>query len=446
MATQQTTTLRDITTVIQSSFQEFFSRSSSAGIVILISTAIAMIWVNSPFGASYFDLLHSEVMLEAFGSHLHFSIEHAVNDGLMVIFFLVVGLEIKREVLVGELSSPRKALVPMIAALFGMIVPGGIYAAFNIGTPDIDGWGIPVATDIAFALGILALLGDRVPLALKVFLAALAIVDDLLAVLIIAVFYTSSLNFMALGAAAILIVILYTGNRLGVQNVKYYVFFGILLWVAVLYSGIHATIAGVLLALTIPADARLDAASFTSRARSLVDRISKKVETDEDMGEQLDQVHALEDMCEAVQSPLARMEHGLSGYVSFLIMPVFALANAGVRLDPALLTEMTSPVALGIILGLFIGKQFGVSFAVWAAVKLGIADLPDKVTMKQIYGVGVLCGIGFTMALFVGNLAFPGSQSLDIAKLSILIGSAISAIAGSIMLRAWLPSGKGASA
>lgn len=443
---QQTTTLRDITTVIQSSFQEFFSRSSSAGIVILISTAIAMLWVNSPFGASYFDVLHGEVMLEAFGSSLHFSIEHAVNDGLMVIFFLVVGLEIKREILVGELSTPRKALVPMIAALFGMIVPGSIYAVLNLGTPDIHGWGIPVATDIAFALGILALLGDRVPLALKVFLAALAIVDDLLAVLIIAVFYTSSLNFMALGAAAIVLVILYTGNRLGVQNVKYYVFFGVLLWIAVLYSGVHATIAGVLLALTIPADARLDAASFTSRARSLIDRISKKVETDEDMGEQLDQVHALEDMCEAVQSPLARMEHGLSGYVSFLIMPVFALANAGVRLDPSLLTELSSPVGLGIILGLFIGKQFGVSFAVWAAVKLGIAELPDKVSMKQIYGVGVLCGIGFTMALFVTNLAFPGSESLDIAKLSVLVGSAISAIIGSIMLRAWLPTREGATA
>lgn len=440
------TSLRNITTVIQSSFQEFFSRSSSAGIVILISTAIAMLWVNSPLGESYFHLLHEHVQVQLFDWSFGFSVEHFVNDGLMVIFFLVVGLEIKREILVGELSSTRKAMLPMIAALFGMIGPGAIFAAFNLGTPTVHGWGIPVATDIAFALGILALLGDRVPLALKVFLAALAIVDDLLAVLVIALFYTSALNYTALALAALLLVILYGGNRLGVKTVKFYGFFGLLLWIAVLYSGIHATIAGVLLALTIPAEARLDTSVFTSRARALIDRISKRVESDEDEGAQLDQVHALEDMCEAVQSPLSRMEHGLSGWVSFVIMPVFALANAGVRLDPSLLTEMSSPVGLGIILGLFVGKQIGVSFAVWLSVKLGIAEVPDRVSMRQIYGVGVLCGIGFTMALFVANLAFPASHALDISKLSVLVGSAISAIVGSVMLRTWLPASKAATA
>ncbi len=440
------TNLRTITTVIQSSFQEFFSRSSSAGIVILISTAIAMLWVNSPMGESYFHLLHEHVNVQLFDWSFGFTVEHFVNDGLMVIFFLVVGLEIKREILVGELSSTRKAMLPMIAALFGMIGPGAIFVAFNLGSPTVHGWGIPVATDIAFALGILALLGNRVPLALKVFLAALAIVDDLLAVLVIALFYTSALNYTALAAGALLVVILYGGNRLGIKTVKFYGFFGLLLWIAVLYSGIHATIAGVLLALTIPAEARLDTSVFTSRARALIDRISKRVESDEEEGAQLDQVHALEDMCEAVQSPLARMEHGLSGWVSFVIMPVFALANAGVRLDPSLLTEMGSPVGLGIILGLFIGKQVGVSFAVWLSVRLGIAELPDRVSMRQIYGVGVLCGIGFTMALFVANLAFPASHALDVSKLSVLVGSAISAIIGSLMLRAWLPAPKGASA
>jgi len=439
------TNLRDITTVIQSSFQEFFSRSSSAGIVILISTALAMLWVNSPFGGSYHELVHQHGVISFFGLEARFTFEQFVNDGLMVIFFLMVGLEIKREILIGELSTSRKAALPMIAAAFGMIFPGFIYAAFNWGTPEVRGWGVPVATDIAFALGILALLGNRVPLGLKVFLAALAIVDDLLAVLVIAIFYTAQLNLMALGLAFIILVVLYSANRLGIHSVGFYAVMGIFLWIAVLYSGVHATIAGVLLAMTIPASARLDTASFTSRARSLIDRISKASESDKDEGDKMDMVNALEDISEAVQSPLSRMEHGLSFYVSFLIMPIFALVNAGVHIDPKLMMDLMSPVALGIALGLFVGKQIGVTLAVWASVKLGIAELPKQVTMKQIYGVAALCGIGFTMALFVANLAFPQGEALSAAKLSVLLGSTLSAIFGSIALRFWLPKAKTAS-
>jgi Na+:H+ antiporter, NhaA family len=431
--------LKEITTVIQSSFQEFFSRSSSAGIVILIATAIAMLWVNSPFGSTYDDLVHQHGVFSFMGIEVAFTFEKFVNDGLMVIFFLLVGLEIKREIMIGELSSRRKAALPLVAAAFGMIVPGLIFAAYNWGTPEIRGWGIPVATDIAFALGILALLGSRVPMGLKVFLAALAIVDDLLAVLIIAVFYTADLNMMALGAAGLILVILYGGNQLGVHTTRFYAFFGFLLWIAVLYSGVHATIAGVLLAMTIPVQARLDPISFTKKARSLIDRISKAVETEEDEGKRMDMVNALEDISEGVQSPLSRMEHGLSFYVSFLIMPIFALANAGVHIRPELLGELLSPVGLGIALGLFVGKLTGVTLSVYGAVKLKIAELPRNVTMKQIFGVAALCGIGFTMALFVANLAYSGSEALNISKLSVLLGSTVSAVVGSIYLRMWLP-------
>ena len=436
---QQPPIIRDITQVIQTSFQSFFRSSAAGGIVILAATAIALIWVNSPFGSSYTSIVHDHGSVHFFGVHVSFTFEQFVNDGLMVIFFLMVGLEIKREMLIGELSTTRKATLPMVAAAFGMIVPGAIFAALNMGGPDIRGWGVPVATDIAFALGILALLGDQVPIGLKVFLAALAIVDDLLAVLIIAIFYTAELNVLALSAAGIILALLYGGNRIGIQSVRFYGFLGFFLWVAVVYSGIHATIAGVLLALTIPADAKLNAKDFTDRARSLIDRIARKTETDEEEGHQMDYVNALEDISEAVQSPLARMEHGLSAPVSFIILPIFALVNAGVRFDPSVISEMFSPLALGIMLGLFVGKQVGVTASVWLSVKLGIAELPRNVNMRLIYGVAALCGIGFTMALFVANLAFDSPESLGIAKLSVIIGSTLSALIGSIALKIWLP-------
>ena len=432
-------TILVFTDAIQSTFSEFFRRSSSAGIVILAATAIAMLWVNSPFGDQYHALLDEHVKIDFFALHTNFTIEQFVNDGLMVIFFMVVGLEIKRELLVGELASAKKAALPMVAALFGMIVPAAIYAYFNFGTEAIRGWGVPVATDIAFALGILALFGKRVPLGLKVFLAALAIVDDLLAVLIIAVFYTADLNVAALGVAAITLVVLYVGNRLGVHTVKFYAIMGFVLWVAILYSGIHATIAGVLLALTIPAEARLNVDLFTKRARSLVTKIDNDTTNDQEEGVQADAIHNLEHMCEEVQSPLARIEHGLSHYVSFLVMPIFAFANSGVHLEASVMSQMGSPSALGIIFGLFIGKQIGVTAAVWASIKLGIAEMPTRVNLKMVYGVSLLCGIGFTMALFVGHLAFPTDEMLSVAKLSILIGSGISALGGAIALFVWLP-------
>ncbi len=437
-ASTNTTNTRSITEVIQSTFQEFFQKSSSAGITILAFTAIAMIWVNSPLGDVYHEFLHQHINVTLATLELKFTFEHFVNDGLMVVFFLVVGLEIKREILVGELSSPRKAALPMIAAIAGMIGPAAIYLMFNAGTDAARGWGVPVATDIAFALGILALLGDRVPLGLKVFLAALAIVDDLLAVLVIAIFYTSTLNLPMLGAAAALLVVLFAGNRLGIQSIRFYGIVGFFLWVSVLFSGVHATIAGVLLALTIPSRSRIDVAGFTKRIDRLQTKLAQADRPEVAEADRLDVVHAIEDACEKVQSPLHRIEHGLQPWVSFMIMPIFALVNAGIPLNMEMVSHLTSPIALGVALGLFFGKQFGVFAAVWASVKFKIAELPENVSFKQIYGVAILCGIGFTMALFVANLAFLTPEQLDMSKLSIIIGSTISAVFGSLWLRSTL--------
>lgn len=427
--------LSSITSTIQSSFVEFFQRSTSTGIIILVASALALLWTNSPFHASYEALKHQPISVVLSTLHLEFSFEHFVNDGLMVLFFLVVGLEIKRELLVGELSSRRTAMLPFIAAFFGMVVPAAVYLAFNAGTDAARGWGVPVATDIAFALGILALLGDRIPLGLRVFLAALAIVDDLLAVLVIAIFYTASLNVGMLLIAAAITALLFIGNRMRVISLWFYGLLGVALWVAVLFSGIHATIAGVVLAMCIPATSRIDRVSFFQRSRELITRITQRADSNEDEGEQLDAIHALERMCEHAQSPLHRIEHGLGTFVSFVIMPVFALVNAGIVIDTSLVSSLTSSVGLGVILGLFIGKQVGISIAVALSVKLGIASMPRGVRPVHMYGVALLCGIGFTMALFVANLAFIDPAHLDVAKLSILVGSAVSAIAGAIVLR-----------
>jgi NhaA family Na+:H+ antiporter len=418
---------------IVTTFQEFVRSSASAGIIIVACTAIALLWINSPFSASYHALLATPLHITVDTFHLDFTIEHFVNDGLMVIFFLVVGLEIKRELLVGELSSRKKAMLPMIAAVSGMLVPGLIYALFNVGTPAIRGWAVPVATDIAFALGILALLGDRVPLGLKIFLAALAIVDDLLSVVVIALFYTSTLHLWSLLWAGLIVVLLIIGNRANIHSLLFYGLAGIALWLCFLSSGVHPTISGVVLAICIPSRSRIDQRSFLQRTRDLVDRIVAREE------QQHDAIHALETLCEHVQSPLHRIEHGLQPWVSFGIMPLFAIVNAGVEFRSDVVTHLISPVSLGIILGLFLGKQIGVTLAVWLSIRLHWAELPANVSMRNIYGVSILCGIGFTMALFVAHLAFTSNSDLDIAKLSILVGSFLSAIVGSFLLRSSLP-------
>ncbi len=418
--------------------QEFLHKEASGGILLILFTIVALVWANSPFAESYHNLWHTNVSVNIGQIELEHSLHHWINDGLMVIFFFVVGLEIKRELLAGELSSIKKSSLPIAAALGGMIFPALIYTIFNLGKESASGWGIPMATDIAFVVGILALLGKRVPLALKIFILALAIVDDIGAVLVIAIFYTSQISFTSLMIAAGLIILLIIMNKLGVRNLLIYSIVGIVLWLAFLKSGVHATVAGVLLAFTIPASSRINTKYFTDKINSLVKDFDKAGEHGDNVltnEERLSIVDQIEINCEKILTPLQRFEHGLHPWVSFFIMPVFALANAGVTIGAGITSALTNPVSLGIILGLFLGKQIGVFSFSYFAVKLKLADAPEGVNWKKIYAASILAGIGFTMSLFIANLAFASPELLDIAKVGILSGSLISGIVGFLILK-----------
>lgn len=421
--------------------QEFLHQQASGGILLIIATVIALAWANSPFAESYHHLWHTYIKIDIGGVGLNYSLHHWINDGLMVIFFFVVGLEIKRELLVGELSTAKKAVLPIAAALGGMIFPAIIYTVFNLGSESASGWGIPMATDIAFVVGILALLGNRVPLALKIFILALAIVDDLGAVLVIAIFYTSNISLTSLMIAGGLIVLLIALNRLGVRNLLVYTFVGIALWLAFLKSGVHATVAGVLLAFTIPVSSRINTKKFKNETENLLKNFDNAGEHGEDVltnSERLSIVDKIENNCEKILTPLQRFEHGLHPWVSFFIMPVFALANAGVAVSEELGSALTHSVSIGIILGLFLGKQIGIFSFSYLAVKLKLASEPEGVSWKKIYAASVLAGIGFTMSLFIANLAFNSPELLNISKVGILTGSLLSGIVGFIILRSAL--------
>jgi len=421
-------------------FQEFARLEASGGIVLLLCTLIALAWANSPWAESYWHLWETEITIHVgrfeFSRPLHFWI----NDGLMVIFFLLVGLEIKREFLVGELSSSRKAALPVFAALGGMVAPALIYAAFNRGQATIRGWGIPMATDIAFSLGILALLGRRVPLGLKVFLAAFAIADDLGAVVVIALFYTGGISWTYLLYGAGFLLALAVANWSGVRSLLVYSLLGMGLWWSFLLSGVHPTVAGVLLALTIPARTKIDAEEFLRQGRALLaefeasSRDGRGILTNE--GQQ-SALHALEEACELVETPLQKMEEGLHSWVAFGIMPLFALANAGVTVrGENVVSALQDPVTLGVLAGLVLGKQTGITLFSWLAVRTGLAALPASVTWRHIYGVGWLGGIGFTMSLFIAHLAFGSSPELASAKAGILVASVLSGLGGTVILRA----------
>jgi NhaA family Na+:H+ antiporter len=417
-------------------FETFFGLESASGILLLLAAVFALVWANSPLGDTYFRLWETYLVVGVGDFALSQSLHHWINDGLMAVFFFVVGLEIKREVLVGELSSPKQAALSVAAALGGMLVPAGIYALLNVGGPGAAGWGIPMATDIAFALGVLALLGSRVPLALKVFVTAIAIVDDLGAVLVIAIFYTAEITWSALGLAAFIVAALVVVNRLGIRATTPYVLLGAILWVALLQSGLHATLAGVLLAMTIPARRMIDAGEFLRRAQLYVSEFAEDVRSGESepTTDQRDAIHSLEVAAEHIQTPLARLEHALHPWVAFAIMPVFALANAGVALGGDSGGTLGSPVTLGVILGLFAGKQIGILVFSWAAVRTGFATLPRGMGWREVWGVGLLCGIGFTMSLFIASLAFADAALLDAAKIGVLTASLISGIAGAWVL------------
>lgn len=373
--------------------RSFLDSEASGGLVLMGAAALALVIANSPLAEFYFEALHAYIG--------PLSLQHWINDGLMAVFFLLVGLEIKREMIDGQLSSWSRRTLPGIAALGGMIVPALIYLAFNWDHPaKVHGWAIPTATDIAFALGVLSLLGSRVPTSLKVFLAALAIIDDLGAVLIIAVFYTGDLSFLYLGAAAMVIAALIAMNRLGVLRLWPYLLLGLVLWFLVLRSGVHATVAGVLLALTVPLK--------VSRGRP-------------------DDLPA---------SPLHRLEHKLQRWVAFGIVPIFGFANAGVSFDGLSLNSLLDPLTLGVALGLLVGKAVGVFGTVYATIRAGFADVPMGAGVLQLLGISLLCGIGFTMSLFIGLLAFAKDPQLqEEVKIGILVGSSLSGLAGWALLR-----------
>jgi NhaA family Na+:H+ antiporter len=418
-------------------FQAFAENKTSGGILLLLCTIAALVWANSRWADSYAHLWHTKFTIGLADWTLSHDLHFWVNDLLMVIFFFVVGLEIKREILVGELASARRASLPIIAAAGGVIVPASIYIALNAGGPGAGGWGIPMATDIAFALGVMVVLGHRVPFGLRVFLTALAIVDDIAAVLVIAVFYTASISWTAVGIAAGTLILLFGLNRLGVRQMLTYALGGAVLWLAVLASGVHATIAGVALAFAIPSRTPIDGRQFLESARRTLDHFEaasddkRSLMTNE---EQQAAVHALEEGCEQVQPPLHRMEHALHSWVTFLILPVFALANAGVVLTGNIGETLVEPVTLGVILGLVVGKPIGIFVATWLAVRSGLASLPAGVTWNHIYGAGWLGGIGFTMSLFIAGLAFTDEAQLTMAKLGILVASTCAAVVGSLLL------------
>lgn len=425
--------------------QEFLRAEASGGILLIIATVFALIWANSPFADTYHHFWHTYLAIDIGIYTLKYSLHHWINDGLMVIFFFVVGLEIKREFLVGELSSAKKAALPIAAALGGMIVPALLYTLFNAGGSGASGWGIPMATDIAFVVGILALLGKNVPLSLKIFVLALAIVDDIGAVLVIALFYTSEISLISLIIASVILIVLVALNKLGVRNLLVYTFLGILLWLAFLKSGVHATVAGVLLAFVIPVASRIDTRKFADKTEALIKSFDESGEHGEDVladEGRLSIIHQIEKNCEKILTPLQRFEHGLHPWVSFFIMPVFAFANAGVTLSDDFLSALSHPVSLGIILGLFIGKQTGIFLFSWLAVKFRIAEIPDEVNWKKVYGASILAGIGFTMSLFIANLAFTEETILSISKVGILTASLLSGIIGYLFLRSNLKNDK----
>ncbi|WP_308368158.1 MULTISPECIES: Na+/H+ antiporter NhaA [unclassified Microbulbifer] len=421
-------------------FEEFIHRQSSSGLLLITCAVIALIIANSPLQEGYEHLLELPVSLNAGGWDFSLSLHHWINDGLMAIFFFLVGLELKREFLVGELSDLKHAVLPVMAAVGGMLVPALIYAAFNSGTEGERGWGVPMATDIAFAVGCIALLGNRVPRAVVTFLVALAIVDDLGAILVIAIWYTDSVNMVALGVAGILVVILWLLKFAGVRRSPAYIFVGVLLWYELHLTGVHATLAGVVTAMAIPARPKYDPVAFSTFVKDIIrsfDRCFRPGDRIIANDALRARVNALGNGVTMAQSPLQRMETRLHIPVAFLVIPIFALANAGIPVDSFTSTAAVfNPVTLGVICGLVLGKLVGIVGATWLGWKLGFGTLPTAASFHHIVGVALLGGIGFTMSIFISELAFPGNPELLVqAKAGVLLASVIAGIAGFVVLR-----------
>lgn len=419
--------------------QRFIQQEKSSGLVLGISVLIAIFLANSQFS----DIYH-HVLDEKFGfqwqskTYFNLTIHHWINDGLMAIFFFLVGLELKREIIGGELSNPKKASLPIVAALGGMVMPAVIYLLFNMSGQPHKGWGIPMATDIAFALGVLYLLGKKIPFSLKVFLTALAIVDDLGAVLVIAFFYTSNIELNYLLFGFMFLAILYIGNKLGIRSVLFYAIIGVCgVWTTFVISGVHATIAAVLVAFTIPADVKIKENLFIAKIQKYLDNF-RKVDPDESKPTlTYDQMHILEKINEATllaTPPLQRIENALYPFVTFIIIPVFALANAGVSLDIDVNKLFENNIAIGVAAGLLLGKVIGVMGFSWLATKINIAEFPPEMTLRRLLGLGLLASIGFTMSLFITSLAFVDPDFQTQAKIGIFAASLVGGILGYMVL------------
>lgn len=419
--------------------KNFIKEESWGGIILIAVTLIAMIWANSPWYSQYKYVWYELDLGFSIGNfELKSSLHHWINDGLMAIFFFMVGLEIKREVLAGELSTLKKASLPIVAAVGGMVVPALIYVAVNFNNPQhINGWGIPMATDIAFALGIMSLLGNKVPTNVKIFLTALAIADDLGAILIIAIFYTDTINMSELVNAGIFLLILMGANRLGIRRTSFYAIVGFLgVWLSFLYSGVHATIAGVLIALTIPVRTKVSENAYIDRLCVLVDKFKEARPNDSKLltSKQAHLISDIEKLSDQAHTPLQKLEHALHPVTAYLILPIFALANAGVRIEGNILELLFHPIAIGIMLGLVAGKALGISLFSKAMVHFKWSTLPEGVTWNHIYGASFFAGIGFTMSIFISGLAFVPEEFIQISKVGIFGASLLAAILGVILL------------
>lgn len=418
--------------------KSIFSNEATIGVILFLSAVAAMVVANSSWGGEwYHDFWEKEIILSFDGKEFGLTLHYFINDGLMAIFFFLVGLEIKREVIAGELSTWKKASMPIAAAIGGMAVPALIYIAFNSGETG-KGWGIPMATDIAFALGLINLVRRRIAPSVKVFITSLAVVDDIGAVLVIAFFYTSSFDIDQLYIAGGAWMVLMLANRLGVRNVFFYSFIGIGgIWLAFFYSGIHPTIAGILLAFTIPAKYRITKDQFTDRLKTLYRKYLKTSTIDMDFNTEREDIllKGIRSAGDDARTPLQKIEHGLFPFVYFVIMPLFAFANAGLKIEDNFWSSLAEPIGLGIILGLIVGKMLGISLVSRLMVALGLAQLPEGSSWKQIYGTSILAGIGFTMSLFISELAFENREFTESAKSAILVASILAGVIGLQVIR-----------
>jgi NhaA family Na+:H+ antiporter len=415
----------------------FIHKEYTSGIVLFGAVLVAIIWANSPFGASYHHIWETHIAVSFATSAFDQPLHVWINDGLMALFFFVIGLELKREFMVGELSTFRKASLPMFAAIGGMIVPAAIYASLNLSSGALSGWGIPMATDIAFALALLSVAGKNMPPSVKVFLSALAVADDLGAVLVIAFFYTATIAWIPLMIGLAFLGLLIGANAIGIRSSWIYLLLGIVVWMGFLFSGIHATIAGVLVAFTIPARAKINELNFSEQLSLLGTKFKQEIPLEGSLltPGQHQTIAQIESLCRAAETPLQKIEHTLHPWVAFVIMPIFALANSGMIIGPDFFDSLLNTVSLGIVAGLVLGKFIGVQLFTWLAVKLRVASLPEGVNWKHIRGVSMLAGVGFTMSLFISGLAFSDPVRITQAKYGILIASLISAIVGTILIR-----------